>query len=85
MLSWSGGQSIDKKLNPTSMVDTDRNVSFGNVQLMNLKNNEYYNLTFTIDTDLRINPFSSLTLDTLGLEAVKNGNTISFVFHKQGF
>lgn len=72
-------------MNPISMTTADLNISLGKIQLSNLRNDGYYNLNFTMDTNLRTNPFSSLTLDTVGLEAVKNGNTISFIFHKQGF
>ncbi len=84
-ISFKHGQNIDKKINPTNMKDTDRNISLGNIEFANLKSNEYYILSFRVDTDLKFNPFSSLSLDTLGLETVKNGNTLSFVFQKQGF
>ncbi len=84
LLAFEIGKDFEKKANPTSMVETDKNISLGKLNLTNLKSNEYYSLDFTIETNLATNPFSSVALNSINLEAVKNGgNTISYIYKKQ--
>lgn len=79
------GKDLERKVNPTTLAVTDRNISLGRLQLSNMRNNDYYSLDFTLETDLAINPFSQLTLDTASLETMKNREKFSFRFKKQGY
>lgn len=79
------GKDLDIKVNPTIMSPTDRNILLGNLQLSNLKNQNYYYLDFIIHTNLPINPFSHMMLADRNLEPFMDNNSVSFRFKKEGY
>ena len=85
LLTFEMGKDADKKVNPASMVSGDRDISLGRLKLSNIKNDEFYSLSFTLKTDLTTNPFSQVMLDLNNLETVASKDWLSFVFKKQGF
>lgn len=77
------GKDIENKGDPTVMTKTENDIVLGKLRLANLINNEYYRLSFSIDSDISVNPFSSMTLDMTQLETVTKGKTISFLYNYQ--
>lgn len=79
------GKDIDKKLNPITMDASEKNISLGEIQLSNLKDNEYYNLSFALDTNLALNPFTNFMLDSIDMHVIQVTGTTTFFLEKQGY